>query len=198
MLTENTINDDDLLSSAESSEDESLDWLLDEDYEEPKDTLFALSEESSDTSLSETELEMASRPMARGDSEFDSLDSFVEEEIVIGSVGDSSDIYSKRVEPDQSLAGQNTGFQSVPLPIARVKPGNDNTAVNSSISLDEGADLLGLIEQDDMGEKPLVIQRISKAESLASPGAGATRGGVRRHGQGVVCSSFISEGCEAA
>ncbi len=192
MLTENTINDDDLLSSAESSEDESLDWLLDEDYEEPKDTLFALSEESFDTSLSETELEMASRPMARGDSEFDSLDSFVEEEIVIGSVGDSSDIYSKRVEPDQSLAGQNTGFQSVPLPIARVKPGNDNTAVNSSISLDEGADLLGLIEQDDMGEKPLVIQRISKAESLASPSELVDQASVSKESPAVADEQLVA------
>ena len=60
MLTENTTTDD-LLSSGEDTEDESLDWLLDEDYEEPKDTLFALSEESFDTSLSETELEMAAR-----------------------------------------------------------------------------------------------------------------------------------------
>jgi len=168
MLTENTTTDD-LLSSGENIEDESLDWLLDEDYEEPKDTLFTLAQESFDTSLSETELEMAARPMARGDSEFDSLSSYVEEEIVIGSVGDSSDIYSKTVEPEESFAGHNTGFQSVPMPIARAKPGINTAKITSSISLDEGADLLGLIEHDDMGEKPLVIQRISKAERLAPP-----------------------------
>ena len=190
MLTENTTTDD-LLSSGENTEDESLDWLLDEDYEEPKDTLFALSEESFDTSLSETELEMAARPMARGDSEFDSLSSFVEEEIVLGSVGDSSDIYSKTVEPQESVAGQNTDFQSVPMPIARAKPGIQNAKISSSISLDEGADLLGLIEHDDMGEKPLVIQRISKSERLAPPAELADQAGVASEAPVVVPQEMV-------
>ncbi|MEP0201084.1 MAG: response regulator [Halioglobus sp.] len=166
MLTESTTSDD-LMSSGESEESESLDWLLDEDYEEQKESLFALSEDTFDSSLSESELQMAGRPMARGDAGIDSLDTFVEEEIILGSVGESSDIYSNTADVQPVLADEENEPTFETVAIEHVQTRSSYSLNQDIVGLDDGSDLLELVDDDDMGEKPLVLQRSSARQALS-------------------------------
>ncbi|MEP4486247.1 MAG: response regulator [Halioglobus sp.] len=165
MLTESTTSDD-LMSSGESEESESLDWLLDEDYEEQKESLFSLSEDTFDSSLSESELQMAGRPMARGDAGADSLDTFVEEEIILGSVGESSDIYNNTADVQSEFPDKENEPQFETVAIEHVQPRSSHTLNQDIVGLDDGSDLLELADDDDMGEKPLVLQRSGARQAL--------------------------------
>jgi len=167
MLTENMTNDDILLPD-ESEDSESLDWLLEEDFEEQGDTLFALSEDTFDSTLSESDLLMANRPMARGDTEADSLETFVEEEIVLGSVGESSDIYNNGSDVQSTLVDVQHEATYEAVAIAHGQSSSTSLQQDNGFGIDDGSDFLGLTDDDDMGEKPLVLQRLGARPELPS------------------------------
>ena len=83
------------VEGAEELQDSTLSWLLDMDMSEPEERLFALeTDEYVVEGLSEYEAEVAARPMTRGKAGADDYDTYVEEEIVISSETQSSDIYA--------------------------------------------------------------------------------------------------------
>ena len=97
---------------------------------------------------------MASRPLVRGSNDSDVLSSFVEEEIVVGSVGDSSDIYGGQVADSEPEVVESPTEQMI------VDHGAQRKApVNGVTSRKVGGDILGLADEDDMGEKHLIIRR---------------------------------------
>ena len=144
-------------SFSEDSRDVTLDWLLDQDLADTDETLFTLDgEQAFDTDLTETEAAMAARPMFGSNAQADNLTGFVEEEIVLSSVGETSDIYAS-----SPLSGPAAPQQPAPAAVVinpNVLPSSDAPAID----LEEGLDILGLAEDDDIGEKPLVIKRARK------------------------------------
>jgi chemosensory pili system protein ChpA (sensor histidine kinase/response regulator) len=138
-----------------------LDWLLDQDLADTDETLFTLDgEQFFDTDLTETEAAMAARPMFGSNAQADNLTGFVEEEIVLSSVGETSDIYASSAIPE------SPAYQA-PTPTAVVVNPNGQPRSNApDLDLEEGLDILGLAEDDDIGEKPLVIKR-ARQQSVA-------------------------------
>ncbi|MEP1471359.1 MAG: response regulator [Halieaceae bacterium] len=164
----------------EDSLDVTLDWLLDQDLADADETLFTLGvEQAFDTDLTETEAAMAARPMIGGNTQADALAGFVEEEIVLSSVGETSDIYASTSQP-----GVDEKTESTPSAVVL----NPNVQPKSSVQvnpLEEGLDILGLDDNDDIGEKPLVIKRARQevepkvsapAEAVANLNLSATDG----------------------
>lgn len=150
-------------TASEESLDVTLDWLLDQDLAEPDETLFAVdTEQFIDQELSETEAAMAARPMFGGNQQADSLEGFVEEEIVLSSVGETSDIYQAPEEP-KAHRGQLDTVAVVINPNAQAKTSSP------SLELDEGLDILGLDDNDDIGDKPLVIKRSARSVNPTTP-----------------------------
>jgi chemosensory pili system protein ChpA (sensor histidine kinase/response regulator) len=142
--------------------DESLDWLIDQSYSEPEEKLFALDDDGAlEFGLSATEMEMAARPMSSS-GVYDDLAGFVEEEIVMSSVGESSDIY----QPDATTAVQ---FEKRATVCGSVVV-NPNFQIPQSEELagsNECVDIFDLSEDDDIGEKPLVLQRVKPQLEVA-------------------------------
>ncbi len=141
--------------AAESRESE-LGWLLDMDLSEPQEKLFTVEQATSvDTSLTEYELEVARRPMTRGAVGADDLASYVDEEIVISSEAQGSDIYVSN-SPAPSARNDRENQELMAIDFSRPSPAD---AADPQTGLKEGLDILGLAEQDDIGEKFLVIKR---------------------------------------
>ena len=144
--------------AGEETLDGTLDWLLDQDLTDPAETLFTVdAAQFVDPGLSETEAAMAARPMFGSNQQADSLEGFVEEEIVLSSVGESSDIYQAQEETPA-----DTGPDQTPAPAVVINPNGQTKSSAPELELDEGLDILGLQEDDDIGDKPLVIQRSGK------------------------------------
>ena len=141
----------------EDSRDVTLDWLLDQDLADTDETLFTLDgEQFFDTDLTETEAAMAARPMFGGNAQADNLTGFVDEEIVLSSVGETSDIYAP-----STLSGSPMPDEPAPAAVV-LNPNVQPKADAPAIDLEEGLDILGLADDDDIGEKPLVIKRARK------------------------------------
>ncbi len=141
--------------AADSRESE-LGWLLDMDLSEPQEKLFTVEQATSvDTSLTEYELEVARRPMTRGAIGADDLASYVDEEIVISSEAQGSDIYVSN-SPAPSARNGRENQELMAIDFSRPSPAD---TVDPQLGLKEGLDILGLAEQDDIGEKFLVIKR---------------------------------------
>ncbi len=153
----NSLNDDKPQSSMDEQLDDTLDWLLEQSHNEPEEKLFALADDTEGAlGLSEAELEMASRPMFSSGAGSDDLAGFVEEEIVMSSVGDSSDIYKPDAETaaelDQPATRQGSGVV--------INAAADALSEQNDPSIAENADILSLSDDDDIGDKPLVLQRV--------------------------------------
>ncbi len=147
-------------AEVESSEGADLKWLIDQEYSEEPEKLFTiLEEEALDCSLSPLETEMAARPMTRGNRGLDDLSTYVGEEIVLGSADSSSDIYDR----SDSGAVQPVATADVPMAIDH-KHFSASRNQASSAPVDEGLDILGLSEEDDIGEQFLVIKKRTAAE----------------------------------
>ena len=162
------------------SQGSNLNWLVDMDLSEPEERLFTVDESSQvDTGLTEYEMEVARRPMTRGSAGADDLESYIDEEIVISSDSSSNDIYSNG--SNASPAAQDT-----------VKPDEEPMAIDYSRAqprvgdvgreVTEGADILGLADDDDIGEKYFVVKRVpaetgakqSVAETTDAPHSGSS------------------------
>ncbi|MCB1675691.1 MAG: response regulator [Halioglobus sp.] len=155
---------------ADDCQEQNLSWLLDLDLSEPEERLFALTgNDYIDEGLSAEEAEVAARPLSRGNASSDDLSLFVEEEIVISS-GSQSGIYSG--QHDSSAAVQD---------YVTLQPGRTGMAVDFSqrrlgtvetpVAVEDGADILGLSDDDDIGETFLTIRRVKT--TLAAPAAPA-------------------------
>ncbi|MEH6515618.1 MAG: response regulator [Halioglobus sp.] len=149
-------------ASKDEQLDETLDWLVDQSYSEPEEKLFALDDdEALELGLSATEMEMAARPMfSSGGS--DDLAGFVEEEIVMSSVGESSDIY----QPSATTAVQLEKPATVGGSVV-VNPNFQIDEVEEFTAIDESVDIFDLSDDDDIGEKPLVLQRVKPQLEVA-------------------------------
>jgi chemosensory pili system protein ChpA (sensor histidine kinase/response regulator) len=153
--------------AGESSEESTLRWLLDMDMSEPEEKLFTVDlDEQSNGELTGYDLDVASRPMIRGSAGADDLENYIDEEIVISSDDLAGDIYSG------SPSGPNGKSQS------EAPAAEENMAIDFSRSSDarwasvsasvaEGLDILGLDDNDDIGEKFLVLKRNKPADMEA-------------------------------
>ncbi len=147
--------------SAEPSGDSqgnNLNWLVDMDLSEPEERLFTIDQSSQvDTSLTDYELEVARRPMTRGSAGADDLEAYIGEEIVISSDVQGNDIYSDAPASNGS-ANARADADDEPMAIDYSRS-PQQTLSGSDRAETEGADILGLADDDDMGEKFLVVKR---------------------------------------
>ncbi|MEM8661724.1 MAG: hypothetical protein AAGF35_12640, partial [Pseudomonadota bacterium] len=147
-------------------EENTVNWLLDMDLSEPEEKLFALDHEQEvDTTLTEEELAVARRPMTRGSAGADDLESYIGEEIVISSDSQGSDIYNT----SEADASSESADAVAEIPMAVDYSREDNAAMGEDRNtVSEGSDILGLSENDDIGEKFLVIKRVKSSERPTS------------------------------
>ncbi|MEZ5572983.1 MAG: response regulator [Halioglobus sp.] len=142
----------------DENQEKSLRWLLEMDLSEPEEKLFTVfGNDYLDTGLSASEAEIAGRPLIRGNDSGDDLANYVGEEIVISSDRAAGDIYGKndKAETDARSSNDREEFMAVDFSRDRNDAGSTFTTV-----VDEGADILGLAGDDDIGEKFLSIKRV--------------------------------------
>jgi chemotaxis protein histidine kinase CheA/CheY-like chemotaxis protein len=156
------------LDSVESSDDEQvLEWLLNQDYSDEPEQLFSLREQArGDFRLTAFEADMASRPMTRGDRTLDDLSKFVGEEIVMDGASGGNDIYAGDSE---SAVMEVPAYESpLTVDLSQFAEGSDE---HIAVEVPEGADILGLSDEDDIGEQFVVIKKVvSQVEStIESP-----------------------------
>jgi chemotaxis protein histidine kinase CheA len=157
------LSDDKAAQPTNEMEESTLNWLLDMDLSDPEENLFALDGTPDvDTSLTEEELAVARRPMTRGSAGADDLESYIGEEIVISSDTQSSDIYSSS-ETSSTVNDADEGEDSGPMAIDYSREVNSQLPADDG-SVSDGSDILGLGEDDDMGEKFLVLKRVKHGE----------------------------------
>ncbi len=153
-----TRESEDIVDVEEQSEEERLQWLLEMDLSEPEETLFTVNgEEYREEGLSAFEAEVAARPMFRGNAGGDDLANYVDEVIVISSESARSDIYG--ASDDAGEAEDAPSQQVMAIDYSRRNVGEDR-AQSEAPELDEGADILGLASDDDIGETFLTIKRV--------------------------------------
>lgn len=144
-----------------------LQWLLDMDLSEPEETLFTVkSDEYVDQGLSAFEAEVANRPLVRGSGQGDDLASYVGEEIVMSSDG-SSAVHDEELDDDNSdEESGDSGAMAVDYSLGR-----SGASGAATVTVDEGADILGLSADDDIGDKHVSIKRVkttAKSDSDAT------------------------------
>jgi chemotaxis protein histidine kinase CheA len=139
-------------STDEAETDKRTEWLLEQDMSDPEENLFTVeSDDDLNITLSIYEAEMAGRPMFRGHGQGGDLSSMLEEEIVATDVGCESDIYASSntahtmpVRPDAPLAVDHFNARK-----------RASSALATSVA--DGTDILGLIDDDDIGEHNVVF-----------------------------------------
>lgn len=142
--------------SEQDTQVKTVEWLLEQDMSEPEDRLFQLAfDASASDDLTEFEAAMAGRPMFHSNSGADDLSAFVEEEIVIGDVGGGSDIYADKAGGDTSAAGVPSTSGGIMAIDHRRQRQQDRLATD----LADGTDILGLSDDDDIGSRPIALQR---------------------------------------
>ena len=158
--------------SIEDSQERALSWLLDMDLSDPEERLFAVEHSSEvDDGLTEYEMEVARRPMTRGSTGADNLESYIHEEIVMCSEGQGSDIYSaEQGNPiGDGIPGSESSSEAMPIDYSRPFAAGTMGIANDEI---EGADILGLADNDEIGEKYFVVKRVkSMPENSRQPTA---------------------------
>jgi len=156
------------LESDDGSQDSTLDWLLELDRDDPKENLFVVDKQNPvDLSLSAFEADIAARPMVRGRAGADDFDSYVDEEIVISS-DSGSDIYtSSPVSNEDQQADDAMGFdEPMALDFSQRHFGDVGS---NGIDIADGSDILGLEDDDDIGDTFLVVKRSRKAATAGQP-----------------------------
>ena len=101
---------DENIAATEDQQEKTLQWLLEQDYTEPSEKVFNVSDnEYSDRPLNEYESEVAARPMFGGQGSADDLSSFLDEEIVMTAPGgQGADIFSlPDEEPEANSRSRN-------------------------------------------------------------------------------------------
>ncbi|RLA46567.1 MAG: hypothetical protein DRQ97_07545 [Gammaproteobacteria bacterium] len=144
--------------SDDDANDESLRWLLEMDLAEPEEKLFTVSgNDYCDEGLSDYEIEVASRPLVRGNANSDELSTYVSEEIVMSSDNERSDIYTDTIETStEDIEATATGAD---MAVDYSNKGHARSLAATTADMD-GSDILGLTEDDDMGETFLSIKRV--------------------------------------
>lgn len=162
--------------ASDEQQDRTVQWLLDQDYAEPSEKLFTLSEDEHVLgALSDYEAEVANRPMFGGESSSDDLSSFVGEEIIMTTPGQAADIFSESAtlaEAAQAMTVSTAPSGSgMAIDHSSYRAGQTHDVVKA---MDEGSDILGLVDGDDIGERFLVMQKAKtkasvKTKSLQTP-----------------------------
>ena len=184
MHTDKKLDELDFNSAAdpeESDQEKSLRWLLDMDLSEPEEKLFTVAgDDYLDTELSVYEAEVAGRPLVRGNAASDDLASYVEEEIVVSSAGAGADIYNRQQATSEVAPARmaRDGFMAIDF-----SSGREGLQGSNGNHVEEGADILGLAGDDDIGEKFVSIKRVKPAAS-----GGTATGAVAPHSTSVVRS----------
>ncbi|RLQ23785.1 response regulator [Seongchinamella sediminis] len=152
-----------MLDTVESSKESTLEWLMELDRDEPEENLFVVEgKRSADFSLSAYEAEVAARPMVRGRAGADDLDTYIGEEIVLSEPG-GNDIYSTSAsaETDTAQAKEEEAFEGL-MAIEFSRASNEE-AEGLATNVVDGSDILGLQDDDDIGDSYLVVKRVKKA-----------------------------------
>ncbi|MEH6634979.1 MAG: response regulator [Halioglobus sp.] len=148
----------------DEAQEKSLRWLLEMDLSEPEEKLFTVSgNEYCDQGLSAYEAEVAGRPLVRGNTASDDLASYIDEEIVISSESQCSDIYTDVPDEEFDDLDETLAGEAMAVDYSHREPG---VGVDTMSVVSDGTDILGLIEDDDIGEKFLTIKRV-KPETVA-------------------------------
>lgn len=160
----------DITDAEALSREETLQWLLELDRDEPEENVFIVARGgATDFSLSAQEAAVAARPMIRGRAGADDLSSYVGEEIVLGEEEGSGTGHSSADDFEQAE------FDS----LMTVEFSRDATVVEEGLlDVEEGSDILGLEEDDDMGEHYLVVKRVKRSQGTggAEDASADTRG----------------------
>jgi chemosensory pili system protein ChpA (sensor histidine kinase/response regulator) len=146
----------------EEAQDDATQWLLERDLSDPVENLFTVDDVAIDDTLTEFEAEIAGRPMFRGHGEGDDLSAMLEEEIVVGEVGGESDIYA-----NAELVEQSVPEREAPMTIEHANVHSEAESA-AAASVVDGADILSLDDDDEMGEHFLVLVK-SKQEPEQAP-----------------------------
>ena len=134
--------------SEENDKEKSLKWLLDMDLSEPEEDLFTVADnEYQDTGLSNYEVEVAARPLERGNARSDDLDAYVDEEIIISSDDTVASIYTDEATDVDESSRADSANGVMAIDYSADTQGLDNTQVRD---MHEGRDILGLADNDDM------------------------------------------------
>ncbi len=161
MYTENDLGKlrlNGMIDSEEDNQEKSLRWLLEMDLSEPEEKLFTVAvSEYSDRGLSAYEAEVAARPLVRGHANSDDLATYIGEEIIISSENALGDIYSRK---DESAAEQSKIVERDEVMAIDFSRGRDDYAQHVASVVAEGADILGLASDDDIGETYLAVKRV--------------------------------------
>jgi len=170
--------DDEALPDVDAAaQEETMRWLLDLDRSEPEDKLFTLNDDgAAGLELTDYERAVAHRPLSRGRAGADDISSYVEEEIVISSdVQSGSDIYGGADSPSVDQGDAEATGEVMAIDYSLETGDLRSTGAGAW----DGADLLGLSEHDDIGEKFLVIKRVKTAP--ARPAGGDAGDGAGEH-----------------
>ncbi|MEH6568910.1 MAG: response regulator [Halioglobus sp.] len=173
----NTTLADRNMGASEEQQDKTVQWLLDQDYVEPSEKLFTLSEEEHVLgALSDYEAEVANRPMFGGEASSDDFSCFVGEEIIMTESGQAADIFAESATLGGAAHAMTVGAQATGFDMAidhsSYRAGQADKIVKA---MDEGSDILGLADEDDIGERFLVMQKTkSKSKSGAVAKSAAT------------------------
>ena len=165
MYTEEDLSKLGLSVTGEAEEDnqqKSLNWLLEMDLSEPKETLFTVEDsELEDAGLSAYESEVAARPLVRGNVSGDDIANYVDEEIVISSETQIGDIY---VESESTAEDITDSDQDQLMALDYSREREAQRTLNER-EVREGTDILGLDHEDDIGEKYVTLTRIKPVDS---------------------------------
>lgn len=150
-----------LADTLESSKESTLTWLMEMDRDEPEENLFKIDGKVTETTLSAYEAEVAARPMTRGRAGADDLDTYIAEEIVLSEEGDSSAPGAGADAEDEQAAFD--GLMAIEF--SRHTDENGEPAI---AAVDDGSDILGLADEDDIGDAYLVVKRVVREEPVAA------------------------------
>jgi chemotaxis protein histidine kinase CheA len=149
------------VDAQEDQEDRTVQWLLEQDYADPAEKLFTVSEQDAvvNAGLTEYEAEIANRPMFGGEGSSDDVSCFVSEEIVMSETG-AANIFCGS-ESDQSAAHSGAVIIASGFSMAVDRSGVAGAGKASAKDyVEEGFDILGLDEDDDIGGRHVVMQKI--------------------------------------
>jgi len=147
-------------AAVEDQQDKTLEWLIDQDYSEPSENLFTVPEEKqADIELTDYEATIASRPMFGSAGSADDLSGFLDEEIVMTDSGStSSDIY----RTSSSVTEETGQSRRQSDPVAMAVDRSENHLRHLDVPVGDSKvdnDILGLADQDDIGEQFLVLNK---------------------------------------
>ncbi len=141
----------------DSSKEATLEWLMELDRDDPEENVFVVDRRGGfDFSLSAQEAAVAARPMMRGRADADDLSTYVEEEIVMGEPG-ALDTSGKADEV--AAAQEQEAFDSL-MAVDFSRQSSEEEGLLQNV--EDGIDILGLEEDDDIGDQYLVVKRVKK------------------------------------